>query len=98
MLHFAKQNEIIDVVIFHLNLFNDVFHFEVYFKFCFLLFYLFFVSLVAVSQMEKEDSLVERELNDDLRNVVGNLNISFDDGDRAEENCEKFEVINIIIV
>ena len=63
-----------------------------------MLFYLFFVSLVAVSQMEKEDSLVELELDDDLRNVVGNLNISFDDGDRAEENCEKFEVIYVIIV
>ena len=64
----------------------------------FYVFYLFFVSLVTVSQLEKEDSLVERELDDDLRNVVGNLNISFDDGDRAEENFEKFEVIYVIIV
>jgi hypothetical protein len=64
----------------------------------FYVFYLFFVSLVTVSQLEKEDSLVEHELDDGLRNVVGNLNISFDDGDRAEENFEKAEVIYVIIV
>jgi hypothetical protein len=48
--------------------------------------------------LEGNDEAVGLELDNDLRNVVGNLNISFDDDDQDEPNLDKKQVIFVIII
>lgn len=58
----------------------------------------FYFVLVSVTQLERDEDAVGLELDNDLRNVVGNLNISFEDDDQDEPNLDKKQVIFVIIV
>ena len=53
---------------------------------------------MSVTQLERDEDAVGLELDNDLRNVVGNLNISFEDDDQDEPNLDKKQVIFVIIV
>jgi hypothetical protein len=53
---------------------------------------------VSVTQLERDEDAVGLKLDNDLRNVVGNLNISFEDDDQDEPNLDKKQVIFVIIV
>ena len=57
----------------------------------------FYFVLVSVTQLERDEEAVGLELDNDLRNVVGNLNISFEDDDQDEPNLDKKQVIFVII-
>ncbi len=53
---------------------------------------------MSVTQLERDEEAVGLELDNDLRNVVGNLNISFEDDDQDEPNLDKKQVIFVIMV